>query len=131
MSTIVLEAVDKPRGDGDNVLEGAAELDAGNVLDDIDVEVGCVEELGKELAVLLDAIPDRRLGKGLLGDLVRDIGAHENGDVDLQDGGNHIRDQCQAVLRIDALDQADRTRARDKLTLELPADPLDKLQREK
>ena len=74
------EAVDEASGKGDDVLEGAAEGDAGHVVDDAHVEVGAVEELADVL------VGERRVldGEGLeVGGALAGDGARGRDEVDL------------------------------------------------
>ena len=97
------EAVDKAGAQGDDVLEGAAELGPGHVLHDIDAEVVAVEEFPEELAVDGVARADGRLAELFHRDLVGHVGAHEHRHVNVEAVADDVRDELQALCCVDAL----------------------------
>lgn len=125
-----LEAVHKARGDGDDVLEGTAETDAEDVAVHRDAELFRLEQARPLLADLEVAAPDRRLGEGLLRDLVGDVGAREGGALDPELFRDDLAEDVDlGGLDVDALDERDALGARLDLALELLAGLGDELRR--
>lgn len=78
----LLKTVDETTADGDNVLEGTAELDSDDILDNVDTEGRGVKDLLEELAVRLVSISDRGLAESLLSNLSGNVGSTEHTGAD-------------------------------------------------
>lgn len=109
-----VESVDESGGEGDDVLEGARERDAGDVGDAVDAEHLGREDGLPEGAVLGRRAPDRRLAELFVGDLEGDVGAAESrareAELALDDGRVGV-DVVRLEVDFDTLDGRDGARA--------------------
>lgn len=110
----LLETVDETAADGDNVLEGTAELDSDDILDNVDTEGRGVKDFLEELTVLLVSVSNRGLAEPLLGNLSGNVGSTEHTGADSQRVLDHVGNQPEAVIVLFDLDPFDK---RDGLAL--------------
>ena len=109
-----VESIDKAGSEGDDVLEGARERDAGDVGDAVDAEHLGREDGLPEGAVLGRRAPDRRLAELFVGDLESNVGAAESrareAELALDDGRVGV-DVVRLEVDFDTLDGRDGARA--------------------
>lgn len=127
-----LHAVDQASRNCDDVLEGAAERHADDVLRHGDAELLRLEQGLPLLGHVEVAAADRRLGERVLGDLVGNVRARQGGALDRELLADDLAEDVDlAVLDVDALDERDAVRALGDLALELLARLGDELWQEK
>lgn len=126
------EAVDKAGSQGNDIFQGAAELDAMDVADESDAKVARVKEVAKDESVVLTVTANGRLAKLFLGDFVCEIGAHEDRDVNAAKRlFDRVRDEGEAfALHIYALDEGDGAGGGMQMSLQTDAQSVNKLVRD-
>lgn len=78
------ETIDEASTAGDDVLECTANLNSVNIIADNDTEVWCLEEIAQDWSHLLILDTDGSFTELLIGDLIGQVGAHQDGAWNLK-----------------------------------------------
>jgi hypothetical protein len=94
------EAIADAGGDGDDILQRTAQLNAFDVVDGGDDKVRCFKGEFEGVGSGVVLASDGRLAEELLGDFIGDVRTHEHGARDLELLLDFLRDEDEVPLRV-------------------------------